>query len=98
MAKTAFVPIGREETVRVAWPALLTGALPMAKPAPGLICTANPTEPVGVPVAPVTTVAVSVTVCPELDGFGLEMRDTVVSDSLPAAKCTAIWVGVNVAP
>jgi hypothetical protein len=60
------------ETERLALPALFSAALPSAV-APEKNCT----KPVGVPVVDVT-VAVIVTVCPTVDGFGVEVKAVVV--------------------
>jgi hypothetical protein len=68
----------------VATPALLIGAVPIAPPnAPPLEPwpKKNTIEPVGVPVAPVTTVAVNVMDWPELEGLTLEVMVTEVSFS-----------------
>src|SRR5262249_50021930 len=68
-----WLPTASVEMVNVAWPVASTGTVAASVTAPSV----NVTVPVGVPVPPVT-VAVNVTVCPKLDGFGEELTAVTV--------------------
>jgi hypothetical protein len=66
------VPLGRVEVVTVATPDAFSVAVPTV-----VVPLRNVTVPVGIP-AVEATVAVNVTACPAVDGFGVEVRTKVV--------------------
>ena len=83
-------PTGRVNVVNVAMP-LLSAALPSV-----VVPFLNVTVPVGTPAEEVT-VAVKVTVCPEDDGFGDEVRDSAVGALLTTCFSTGEVLALYVA-
>src|SRR5207247_9079441 len=80
--RSGCVPVARVDTLSEALP--LTSVAVPSTVAP----SRNVTVPVGTPVAEVT-VALSVTACPVVEGFGVEVRVVVVA---AAAAAFTTWV------
>src|SRR5262245_31480870 len=90
-------PTASTDVLSVAWAEPFNGALPSVMPP-----SRNVTVPVGIPVPPVT-VAVNVTVCPQVEGFGDEVTALAVatrqarsaplqSSSMPLPQISVIGV------
>jgi hypothetical protein len=80
-----FAPEGRVDVIRTAVPVESRVSVPS-----DVVPLKNSTEPVGVPCPELSaaTVAVSVTVCPEVDGFG-DGESMVVDADVPVIVCVS---------